>query len=184
MKIANKYIIQNGIGQGNFGSVFKAVCLKTEKLYAAKLENVESSFGLIKHEAAILFYLNTQKCTHLPYIYYYGKQIPYNCLVMTYYEGSLEEIGNTLTLHEKMKWWNTMLKTIEGIHDAGIVHRDIKPAHFMELSQRMEPDRFWDGHFIFERFATYRRSTKRTYYWKPELCELSRSHGERCSPTR
>lgn len=132
LTIANKYVIQNGIGQGNFGSVFEAICLKTKKTYAVKLEKVESSFSLIKHEASILFYLNTQKCTHVPYIYYYGIQTPYNCLVMTYYEGSLDD--NTLTLHEKIKWWNTMLRTIERIHNAGIVHRDLKPAHFMRDS--------------------------------------------------
>lgn len=139
MNIANnKYSIQHIIGKGNFGSVFKSVCTKTDKTYAAKLEHVDSAFSLIKHEASILFYLNTQKCTHLPYIYYYGKQTPYNCLVMTYYEGSLEELGSTLTLHEKMKWWNTMLKTIERIHHAGIVHRDIKPPHFMRDAKNNE----------------------------------------------
>ncbi len=134
----NRYSIQKRIGQGNFGSVFKAACTNTNKPYAVKLEKEDSTFSSIKHEASILFYLNTQKCTHLPYIYYYGKQPPYNCLVMTYYEGSLEELGSGLTIHEKMKWWNTMLTTLERIHNAGIVHRDIKPPHFMRDSRNHE----------------------------------------------
>jgi len=133
--IANKYAILKRIGQGAFGSVFKAECLKTKKPYAAKLEQADTTFSLIKHEAAILHYLNSQKCTHLPYIYYYGIQPgPYYCLVMTYYEGSLEGLGNSLSLYEKMIWWNTMIKTLKQVHKAGIVHRDLKPAHFMRDS--------------------------------------------------
>ena len=135
--IANKYTVVKRIGQGAFGSVCKAVCLKTQRFYAAKLEMFEpGAFSLIKHEAAILHYLNSQKCTHIPYIYYYGIQTPYYCLVMTYYEGSLEELGSCLSMHEKMKWWNTMIHTLKLIHKAGIVHRDLKPAHFMRDSNQ------------------------------------------------
>lgn len=136
IEIANKYAIMKRIGQGAFGSVFKAVCLKTKKLHAAKLEKVDTTFSLIKHEAAILHYLNSQKCTHLPYIYYYGIQCPYYCLVMTYYEGSLDDLGSTLSLPEKINWWNNMITTLKQIHKAGIVHRDLKPAHFMKDSNQ------------------------------------------------
>lgn len=131
MEIANKYTVLKRIGQGAFGSVFKAECLKTKKLHAAKLEKVGIAFSLIKHEATILHYLYSQKCTRIPHIYYYGIQSPYYCLVMTYYVGSLEELGSTLSLYDKMKWWNTMIITLKQIHKAGIVHRDLKPAHFM-----------------------------------------------------
>jgi len=131
--IANKYEILKRIGQGAFGSVCKAVCLKTKRPYAAKLEK-PSTFSLIKHEAAILHYLNSQKCTHIPHIYYYGIQSGYYCLVMTYYEGSLEELGSSMTMSEKKVWWNTMIHTLKLMHKAGIVHRDLKPAHFMRDS--------------------------------------------------
>lgn len=134
--IANKYAVVKRIGQGAFGSVFKAECLKTKKPYASKLEKVDTTFSLIKHEAAILHYLNSQKCTHIPYIYYYGIQSPYYCLVMTYYEGSLEGLGSSLSMYEKIIWWNTMINTLKHIHKAGIVHRDLKPAHFMRDSNQ------------------------------------------------
>lgn len=136
LDIANKYTIIKRIGQGAFGSVFKAECLKTKKLYAAKLEKLDTPFSLIKHEAAILHYLDSQKCVHLPHIYYYGIQTPYYCLVMTHYEGSLEELGDSLSVYEKMTWWNTMIIALKQIHKAGIVHRDIKPAHFMRDSNQ------------------------------------------------
>ena len=136
IEIADKYKIFKRIGQGAFGSVFKAECLKTKKIYAAKLETPNISFSTVKHEASILHYLNSQKCTHLPYIYYYGLQTPYVCMIITYYEGSLEELGSSMSVYEKMKWWNTMIKTLERIHKAGIVHRDIKPAHFMKDSNQ------------------------------------------------
>lgn len=139
MNIANKYTIIKRIGQGAFGSVFKAECLKTKKTFAAKLEKVDTPFSLIKHEAAILHYLNSQTCSQVPHIYYYGVQScsmagPYYCLVMTYYEGSLEDLGSSLTLQEKMEWWNIMINTLKQVHKAGIVHRDLKPAHFMRNS--------------------------------------------------
>jgi len=134
--ITEKYVITKRIGQGAFGSVFKAECFKTNKFYAAKLEKVDAAFSLVKHEAAILHYLNSQKCTNLPNIYYYGITNPYYCLIMTYYVGSLEDLGSSLSLYEKMTWWNTMINTLKKIHKAGIVHRDLKPAHFMRDSNQ------------------------------------------------
>jgi serine/threonine protein kinase len=89
--------------------------------------------GTLRHEATVLHYLDTQKCTNIPQIYYYGLHRPNHiCMVMSYYsEGSLDGLRPHLQLEEKLAWWNTALDVLEHIHKAGIVHRDIKPQHFV-----------------------------------------------------
>lgn len=129
--IAKKYQLVARLGNGQFGSVCKARSLKTGKPHAVKLESSEAPYPLLKHEATLLYYLNAQKCTHIPAIHYFGRTSPYTCLVMSYYEQSLEDQQKTMDMDDKIHWWNTMLSVLSKIHKAGIVHRDIKPAHFM-----------------------------------------------------
>ena len=130
--VANKYQLVKQLGKGQFGSICEAMCIRTQRKFAVKLEKQDVFFSLLKHEAAILHYLNSQKCVHIPYIYYYGVSSPYVTLVMTYYDTSLEILRETMTFEEKVEWWNDSIHAIEKIHKAGIVHRDIKPAHFMK----------------------------------------------------
>lgn len=130
--IANKYQIQKKLGEGNFGAVCKGLCLKTKKIVAIKMEHQNVIYSLMKHEATVLHYLDMQKCKNIPYLYYYGYQSPYKCIVMSYFSrGSLDLWTTILSLEEKIEWWNTALETIQCIHKAGIVHRDLKPQHFV-----------------------------------------------------
>jgi serine/threonine protein kinase len=132
MIIAHKYQITGNVGSGRFGSVLKGFCLRSGKIVAVKMEESDG-IGTLRHEATVLHYLDTQKCTNIPQIYYYGLHRPNHiCMVMSYYsEGSLDGLRPHLQLEEKLAWWNTALDVLEHIHKAGIVHRDIKPQHFV-----------------------------------------------------
>lgn len=130
--VANKYQIQEKLGKGQFGAVCKGTCLKSQKKVAIKMEHRSVAHSLMKHEATVLHYLDTQKCKNIPYLYYYGFQTPYKCIVMSYFsQGSLDIWRTYLQFEEKIDWWNTALSTIKHIHNAGIVHRDLKPQHFI-----------------------------------------------------
>lgn len=129
--IAKRFKLIQKYGSGQFGSVCKAQCIKTNKMYAVKLEHLSCEFRILKHESTILHYLNTQKCCNIPYIYYYGNQSPYICMVISFYDYSLKQEKSTMCLNDKIKWWNTAITCIEKIHKSGIVHRDLKPEHFM-----------------------------------------------------
>jgi serine/threonine protein kinase len=132
MIIAHKYQITGNVGRGRFGTVLKGIHLKNQKYVAIKMERSDI-VGTLRHEATVLHYLDTQKCTNIPCIYYYGVHRPNNiCIVMSYYsEGSLDGLMPYLQLEDKIAWWNTALDILEHIHKAGIVHRDLKPHHFM-----------------------------------------------------
>ena len=136
--IAHKYELVHRLGKGQFGAVCEVRCIRTQKTYAAKLEHQTVAFSTLKHEATILHHLNSNKCTNIPFIYYYGQAAPYISLVMTFYEGSLEKMRETMTLGEKIQWWNQMIQALNAIHRAGIVHRDIKPQHFMKHPTKQE----------------------------------------------
>ena len=130
--IAQKYRLIRKMGQGQFGSVCEAQSVSGPKKYAVKLESMEVPHSILKHEATILFYLNSQKCSRIPFIYHYAPQSNYTCLVMSFYEGgSLTSLKKSMRLDDKIRWWNSSLNTLAKIHKAGIVHRDIKPDHFM-----------------------------------------------------
>lgn len=130
--IASKYRLMDYIGEGQFGSVCEAVCIKTQKKYAVKMEKEMIQFSSIKHEATMLHYLNSQKCVNIPSIYYFGMCISHLCLVLTHYECSLDNMRENLSTLDIIEWWNSSLNALEKIHHTGIVHRDIKPQHFMK----------------------------------------------------
>lgn len=133
--IARKYKILEKVGKGQFGAVSKGICLNTHKYVAIKIE--EQKVSLLKHEATVLHYLDSQKCKNIPYLYYYGFQKPaIICIVMSYYsQGSLDIWRPNMDSDDKKNWWNTALDILEHIHKAGIVHRDLKPQHFMRDEQ-------------------------------------------------
>jgi len=129
--IARKYRILENVGKGQFGSVSKGICLNSQKYVAIKME--PEQMHLLKHEATVLHYLDSQKCKNIPSLYYYGINHNKCFVVMSFFsQGSLDVHLNS---DEKIKWWNTALDILEHIHKAGIVHRDLKPQHFMRDEQ-------------------------------------------------
>ena len=85
----SKYKIENILGKGKFGIVYKGSHLKTKKELAIKEEYSENVVKILKHETTILNYLLTHGCKSIPSVYWYGIYNHSTYLVMTYYPCSL-----------------------------------------------------------------------------------------------
>jgi casein kinase 1 delta len=136
--INNKYQIQSKIGNGSFGKVFLGIHLQNKNKIIMKTESLDTSYGLLKHETNILYFLSRHRCSNIPSVYWYGNTNsftelgPQKCLVMTYFPGkSLDQLREKMTMQEKKQWMYSMIFLLEQIHQTGIIHRDIKPAHFI-----------------------------------------------------
>jgi serine/threonine protein kinase len=129
--IQGKYEIQNILGKGKFGTVCKGTIKKNNQFIAIKLEPKQNSISTLRHEAAVLRYLNSKRVVQIPELYYYGTQQPYYYLIMTYYpEYSLDKYE--LEADDIHEWWIQSCCILRAVHDQGIIHRDIKPSHFMK----------------------------------------------------
>ena len=127
ISINNKYIIENLIGKGKFGQIFKGHIYKKNTHIAIKMEPSEGEFKSIKHEVTILNYLYKRGCRNIPYIYWYGKYNLDICMVMNYFQGSLyrENIPQIDIFMIKC------IDILKNIHEHYVIHRDIKPQNFM-----------------------------------------------------
>jgi len=129
--VHRKYIVKEFIGNGKFGTVFKGEKIKDSSLVAIKLESKTQCIPLLKHETRILEYL-ARNGIHLtiPQVYWYGLEDDYVCLVMPYFgESSLSKM--ILSIDEKKKWFQAAKSILEHIHLYGVIHRDLKPGHFL-----------------------------------------------------
>lgn len=139
--IANKYIILEKIGSGNFGTVFKGEHIKNKTPVAVKMEPVANECNTIKYETTILNYLYTNGCRVVPSVIWYGIYGDYKCLTMDYYNQTVEQYialvrekytGSPLEyLKQIMKIIMNMVSIIGNVHKHTIIHRDIKPENFM-----------------------------------------------------
>jgi len=126
-KIANKYVLREFIGKGKFGSVYKGQKIGIgEKFVAIKFEAKNADIPLLKKETRILEYLARNGLQDIvPTIYWYGLHRNYMCVVMSY-------LGDvSLDYNNLESWFQSAIVILEKIHLYGVIHRDLKPGHFL-----------------------------------------------------
>tara|TARA_B110000285_G_scaffold225599_1_gene284084 strand:- start:33 stop:869 length:837 start_codon:yes stop_codon:yes gene_type:complete len=130
--INNKYKILNKIGEGSFGTVYKAQHTRTNDYVAVKKEIYDIKYKLLKHETNI--YNHLKNCDIVPKLRWFGKIALTNCLVMDLLGKSLQSViksHHKFSLKIVLQVAITILKILKNIHSKGIVHRDIKPDNFL-----------------------------------------------------
>jgi len=132
--IRDKYKLEEKIGEGRFGVVFKGKNIKNGEYVAIKMEKKDVLYKSVKHETNIINYLFQKKCSYIPKIYWYGLYDKYTCLVITYFSHSLQDYYEKKGVIANTKMnilMSQCVEILENIHNCFIVHLDIKPQNFM-----------------------------------------------------
>ena len=126
------YHLLEKIGDGAFGEVFKGQHRYTHSLVAIKCEEKQANTNLLKNESIIYQYL---KGIHgIPSLRWFGQNDTHYYLVTDLLGYSLQQVVMThgkLSLHIVLQLMIHMIHIVQSIHNKGLVHRDLKPAHFL-----------------------------------------------------
>jgi serine/threonine protein kinase len=127
------YELQELLGQGQFGEVWRSVCRKTNEVVAIKKEFPDSPCKMLKHETTVLHYLYLRGCRQIPLVYWFGIHEESPTLVMSYYECSLDQYAGKTNMSKELcnTFMIQMIRILKSIHEQSIIHRDIKPQNFM-----------------------------------------------------
>lgn len=132
--LLDDYIILEQIGSGSFGEVYLAQ-YKYGGYVAVKVED-KKKVQRIYNEYKIYRYLHKENFNvGLPKIYDFLQSQQYNMMVMQLLGPSLEDLFNKFNRIFKLSTVfllaDQLIHLLEQLHEAGYIHRDIKPNNFL-----------------------------------------------------
>jgi serine/threonine protein kinase len=130
--INKKYKLLDKIGEGSFGSIYKAHNIRTEEYVAVKVEPIKNATKLLKNESIIYHYLNNVK--GMPSVKWFGKDDKNYYMVINLLGKSLQDLKDkhfNFPLKIVLQIGIQMIQLLQKIHDKGLIHRDIKPENFL-----------------------------------------------------
>ncbi len=142
IRLCGRYLVQEVIGKGSMGVVYKAYDEDLRRFVAIKTiesrfidETFNKTVGDLHSEARITAQLSHPCITA---IYDIGTHEDVEFFVMEYLEGdTLENIiksGAQYSLLDKLNILSSLSKVVHYAHQRGVIHRDIKPENIMILS--------------------------------------------------
>lgn len=133
MEINMNYDYIEKLGEGKFGEVWKGQHKRTNEIVSIKIESPDTPNKMLKHETTVLHYLYSNRCKTVPLIYWYGAVDESPTLIMTYYTTTLLQYVEQTRMTKELcnSIMRQMIRSIQAIHKLSILHRDLKPEHFM-----------------------------------------------------
>ncbi|KAK5966765.1 hypothetical protein GCK32_009833, partial [Trichostrongylus colubriformis] len=137
--LLDKYIICEELGQGAYGTVYRAIEKATGKTWAAKMVQVRPGVKKedVLHEISIMNQLHHNKLLNLHEVFDLGSEM---CLIEEFVSGGelLDKIieDDMLMSEEEAKgYMYQILQGLEHMHQNQIVHLDLKPENILLKSK-------------------------------------------------
>ncbi|KAH9837262.1 kinase-like protein [Rhodofomes roseus] len=133
IEIADRYRLQELIGAGSFGQVYRAIDTWQHVIVAVKLEPCDFRVNQLENEEEV--YGTLKYAEGFPVTHGFGTMDDVNYLVMDLLGPSLEALfhfcGKRFTLGTVLRIALQAVDRLESLHARGYVHRDLKPANFL-----------------------------------------------------
>ncbi|KAH8246625.1 hypothetical protein KR038_006304 [Drosophila bunnanda] len=131
--VGGKYRIIRPIGSGSFGDIYLGLSIKDGIEVAIKVEATNAQYPQLIYEAKV--YKHLSHSSGFPKLLHFGSEKRYNAMVIELLGPSLEELFNLckrrFSLKTVMMLIDQLLLRLEDVHEAGFIHRDIKPDNFL-----------------------------------------------------
>ncbi|XP_020812270.1 casein kinase I [Drosophila serrata] len=131
--VGGKYRVIKPIGSGSFGDIYLGLSIKDGVEVAIKVEATDAQYPQLIYEAKL--YKHLRQRPGFPKLLHFGSEKRYNAMVMELLGPSLEELFNLCKRRFSMKTVmmliDQLLVRLEDVHEAGFIHRDVKPDNFL-----------------------------------------------------
>jgi len=133
-----RYEVTGMIGSGGFGHVYRALDPAVGRAIAIKVLSAPGDRDLVKRFRAEATTLANLHHKNIVTVYEFGEENGAPYLVMEYLEGTnlqdLLRLRIHLSLQEKLWIMSEVAEGLQCAHDRGVIHRDVKPANIMRMS--------------------------------------------------